>query len=329
MIVTILLIIIYIFLIKKGIFTPIYDELKSYSEKMAGDQNCKLCNNWTNSDELDISIYNGVHWNGNNQYAYLNRGFCRLDLYYSVCIPLYRLTNQSDKEFKRHLKFEMDFAYQHRLDYRPHIVFGSKESLSAKDPRLKASYQHLPIVLPMVTKSYLLEELHPLKGFLRDMETDLPRLLQMMEFIEQLYTDDNSNLLDDNASYRELIDTITAASAAAADKSKPKPRVTLPSKIRFRSDNGDLYKGAYRVDVKEGVKIIKHGYGEYSSVSGDFYSGEFFNDRRNGHGVLRTSHRDGGVSFYTIDTYIFQSELSMNYLMICIFSEFVQRRFQR
>ena len=62
----------------------------------------------------------------------------------------------------------------------------------------------------------------------------------------------------------------------------------------FRYENGDLYLGEFKENVK-------NGYGEYIWLIGKIFFGFFINDKKNGFGVLKNGEKNYYVGFWNND----------------------------
>jgi hypothetical protein len=115
------------------LFTPIYD---------------KDHENWilpTSFNNL-YDDYLSSAWNG-TPFSYMNRGWCRIEMFYAVNVPLIE-----DSE-ERKSKFKAGIAYHRGQGRRPHILYGSKEVARISSPT----------ILPPMQNSYF-EKYSPLKG---------------------------------------------------------------------------------------------------------------------------------------------------------------------
>lgn len=113
--------------------------------------------------------YKATSWNGNPK-SYLNRGWNRVEMFYSLDTPL---TENPDGTFRFDL-FRGECRYYRKKGIRPHLIFGTKE----------AKANQIPIVLaPLQVTQYA--ELNPLLGFF-PVEKDK---LIVQELVEHLKID--------------------------------------------------------------------------------------------------------------------------------------------
>ena len=103
-------------------------------------------------------------WNA-NQYGYVNRGWCRVEMFYAANIPLTHNTQDRLSKFSVGLKFHIEQGV------RPHALFGFRERDMNESPRL----------LPPLQNSTF-EVMHPEKGEVTQ-ETDK---IKIKELVAQL-----------------------------------------------------------------------------------------------------------------------------------------------
>eukprot|EP01040_Poterioochromonas_malhamensis_P015215 gene15215-16996_t len=116
------------------IFSPIYDDKHEEWDYPI--------NGWMNY----FKQYKSSGWHG-NIFSYLNRGWCRVEMFYAANIPLLKDNEERRSKMAGGLK-------SHREDgRRPHILYGSKETTTRRPV----------LLLPPLQNSYF-EELHPEKG---------------------------------------------------------------------------------------------------------------------------------------------------------------------
>jgi len=123
------------------IFTPTYEKyphlwkLPRLSTQMQEDYNC-------------------LGWIG-TPYSYLNRAWCRLEMFYGATVPLIACSADRISKFSNSL-------LQHRKEnHRPHILYGSYEN-----------YHHIqPTILPPISHKWF-DRYHPEAGYLTNPNTD-------------------------------------------------------------------------------------------------------------------------------------------------------------
>ncbi len=94
------------------LFTPIYDPTPHWQVPNV--------DNWY--DEYPVTLWN------EGPYAYLNRGWCRVEMFYAANIP----------KVKRDSKFKAGLALHCRENRRPHFIYGKHE----------LEYKQAPVCLP-------------------------------------------------------------------------------------------------------------------------------------------------------------------------------------
>lgn len=236
------------------IFTPIYD----------ADTSWVMAKSFSNV----ITEYKAKLWN-DGPYAYLNRGWCRVEMFYAANIPI--LPN-SDPNVKRHTLFKAGLAVHCESNRRPHLLYGSKEMKENRPP----------IMLPPLQNSYL-DEFSPEKGCLTK-ESDREHILALMELLRP-YVERNRAKLG----YRGQL----------GENGKPHGRGINTY------DNGDVYDGMFDQCKKHGYGVyrfasgniyegeykndLQHGRGTYRFSSGNVYEGEWADNCMHGQGVYRYS----------------------------------------
>jgi hypothetical protein len=133
------------------IFTPVYDANP---------------NGWKLPTQIEdiYTEYASPIWVGTS-HSYLNRFWCRVEMFYAANIPLFNPPPVSNGDEQpsvelRRTKFAKGFAFQMKEGRRPHILFGSYESY----------HNHSPFIMPPLQNSWF-DRFHPEKGFL-SVETD-------------------------------------------------------------------------------------------------------------------------------------------------------------
>jgi hypothetical protein len=112
---------------------------------------------WELGNYVDIyEEYKAKNWNDGN-FAYVNRGWCRVEMFYAANIPLLE-SNVERKE-----KFAGGLLYHLNNNRRAHLLYGNYEDEKNAQPKVLAPLQN----------SYF-KKYHPLNGFLsveKDKET--------------------------------------------------------------------------------------------------------------------------------------------------------------
>eukprot|EP01038_Epipyxis_sp_PR26KG_P004362 gene4362-6170_t len=238
------------------IFTPIFDP--QFSEWQRPTHT-----GWTNV----YSEYRAGAWN-DGEHAYMNRCWCRIEMFFAANIPLINSSNRLEK-----FKFGLHVHQSHQR--RPHMLYGTRES-------------HLniqPLVLPPLQNS-IFKQLHPNDGFISfpsdriKIEELVNQLLPIMVFVQPEYVGD----LDNNGLPHGV------------------------GKMIYDNSNGEIYFGEFYLGMKHGKGEIcagngskyvgdwmndkKHGFGILNHAFGDTYEGEFYEDKRNGIGKLTMANGD-------------------------------------
>jgi hypothetical protein len=238
------------------LFTPIYD---------------KDHINWQFPDEY-VNLYDGYRssvWNGTD-HSYLNRGWCRVEMFYAVNIPL--IENLSS-HLSRKDKFALGFAFHYSEGKRPHLLFGSKE----------VHTKVLPRILPPLENSYF-DKFHPCDGAVtvaRD-KWKIQGLVQALESnlkfrVQPGYKGElKDGKRHGNGEYTSASGKVFIGEWQD-DKKNGYGRIAFP--------NGSVYEGEWKDDKQ-------HGIGIYTSADGSVYSGEWQDDKNQGQGKFTSANGD-------------------------------------
>jgi hypothetical protein len=234
------------------IFTPVYDK---------NHQDWSLPSLISNL----FDEYRSPHWN-DNAYSYLNRGWCRIEMFFAANIP----SSLKDSE-QRKSKFSAGLAYAKTQNRRPHILYGSKEY----------SNQVPPYILPPLQNIWF-EKYHPSQGNL-SVESDREKINFLVEQLKPLmkpitigYTGDRNELGEPNGVGQFQLDSGNHYEGDWKNNKKH-------GKGKFLWSNGNSYVGNW-------VNDCRSGHGIYYFANGDHYEGSFKNDLFHGNGkeVLST-----------------------------------------
>jgi hypothetical protein len=273
------------------IFTPVYDA---------------NVDSWKLPDQISdmYTEYASPAWVG-HPYSYLNRCWCRIEMFYAANIPLFNppplmLTNGEGDEAceipPRHTKFAQGFAFHMKEGRRPHILYGSLEQRG-----------YSPFIMPPLQNSSF-ERFHPEKGFL-SVESDRLVIKQLVEdirpYMKQLKGGYIGEVNDEGKQHgrgREINDAGEIYEG------------TFENGLRhgygkYVYPDGDHYEGGFKEGVYHGkgkfvfgngayydgdwVDGLKQGFGFYDYTEGSTYEGEWFGDNPNGRGKM--VYADGSV----------------------------------
>jgi hypothetical protein len=228
------------------IFTPLFDadsDAWSYPEI------------WRNKHEE----YMSCSWRGNDS-AYLNRAWCRMELFYNTVTPL------SDQiSLAKRSKFSSTLLHNHVEGKRPQFLYGSKEYTE----------EMLPLVVPPLALSFF-ESYHPMRG---SMTYEADR-----EIIEKLV----SSLQEEIRSFEMASEANGAVIIPSYEDSESRGDVyegeflnnMMHGKGVFRYANGNIYEGDFYEDKR-------HGTGVFRYANGDLYEGNFYDGNFRGRGVFK------------------------------------------
>jgi hypothetical protein len=131
--------------------------------------------------------YQSSGWRGNS-YSYVNRGWCRVEMFYGANIPL-----NEDSEGRR-LKMRAGLLHHRSCRRRPHLLFGSKHKAGLITPDL----------LPPLQNSYF-DEYHPVKGCL-SVASDKDKIIQLVKDLEPYMRKVDAGLtFDDDSDSQAMI----------------------------------------------------------------------------------------------------------------------------
>jgi hypothetical protein len=232
-------------------------------------------NNFYNMYELSPSSMYPSSWNGET-FSYLNRSWCRLELFFASILSPLLLEEEEEEEEERIAAFKGEmkecmkerrkkvsrnlFSQQRLLLYpqqRCHFIFGKEERSTEnadKNNSRKFPIYHM-FRLPSVPLSLFSSALSPEKGYLSRKEKDFPMISSL------------SKVLSDHL--HQL------SSGYVGDLRKGKKH----GKGKLSYEDGSKYEGEWLNDKKEGK-------GSFLFTNGDVYEGEFKNDHFHGFGKL-------------------------------------------
>jgi hypothetical protein len=241
------------------IFTPIHDKDPS-------------CWDFAKSIHNYYDDYKSSSWSG-NPFSYLNRGWCRIEMFYAVNIPLLNAVELNNKEDERKMKFSKGFSFHRNAGYRPHILYGSKEHVT---PGSSVK------MLPPLQNSYF-EKYHPAKGHLTK-ESDkltIERLIEelkpFMKTVKEGYTGQ-----EQGGKYHGKGTYMYANGDKYVGERKDGK---MTGKGTFTFTNGHSYKGDWVLNKRTG-----HGEFMYSNVH--YYVGEWKDNKRHGKGKYYFANDD-------------------------------------
>jgi hypothetical protein len=251
------------------LLTPIYDA--DHASRMS----LTSCNS-----SFDFNRSPG--WNG-NPYSYLNRGWCRVEMFYGSNIPL------SNNGEERRQKMKTGLLYHRSRGRRPHFLYGSSDLAGRRGPQLLGPLQN----------SYF-DEYHPVKGNL-SVASDKEKIIQLVKDLEPymqkvvagVVFDDDS---DSDAVIRQGKYTFDNGNVYVGEFVNNRGH----GFGRMEYADGSVYEGLYIDGEKNGngkftygngsvyegdsKDNMKHGYGRETYASGEVYEGQFIDGNMNGHG---------------------------------------------
>jgi hypothetical protein len=212
---------------------------------------------------FDVDLSPG--WKGND-FSYLNRGWCRVEMFYGANIPL-----KEDSEQRRG-KMMVGLKEHRSGGRRPHFLYGSKHKADLI----------MPSLLPPLQHSYF-EEYHPVKGKF-SVASDQEKIDQLVKEIEPymrhvvvgLVFDDDS---DSRAATRKGKETYADGDVYVGEFVDCKRHGY--GKCEFA--DGRKYEGQFFAGKLS-------GYGKFTYPDGNIYEGEWEDDSMHGQGKLTYVH---------------------------------------
>lgn len=234
------------------IFTPIFDE---------NPDSWIYPKSWNNMYEE----YRSPNW-CDEVYGYVNRGWCRVEMFYAANIP----TKNSPERIE---KFAAGLKHHAMNGVRPHILYGSKD----------VAERSFPLPLSPLQNS-LFSSLHPAAGSV-SFESDtvviqrlVDELRPYMKFVEAGYVGERNELGQMHGRGTITYDDGGKYSGGWRDDKKHGTGT-------FVYANGSRYEG-------EWLDGFKHGDGNVFYATGSRYEGEWKNNKRNGLGKLIAADGD-------------------------------------
>ena len=234
------------------VFTPVLGENKNRSD---------VIRSWLEDYDVDA-------WN-KGEFAYLNRQWCRLEIFYGVNIPLEAesMEKAESSQLDRLQKLRGTLRHYSSHGIRPHLLYGTDEYKSDSSPIFLDPFSNL-----------IFEKFHPEKGYLSD-----PRDASIIQ-----------NLVYALRAYMH--------STQVGYEGERKHIYFGPKHGQGREvyANGDVYDGDFANDRRDGKGVYwysngnvydgqwkdghVHGQGLMKYVNGNIYEGEWVDDRRTGSG---------------------------------------------
>jgi hypothetical protein len=198
-------------------------------------------------------------WSG-TAFSYLNRGWCRVEMFYGANIPSAKYSEARVKKMSAVLRLHRSHGQ------RPQFLYGSKYKSDLRNP----------LLLHRLQNRYF-AEYHPVKGNL-SVASDKEKIVQLVKDLEpymrkvvvELVYDDDS---DSDAVVRK--GTCTYANGKVYVGEFVNNRRHGRGKLEYAG--GGVYEGQY-------IDDRKNGYGKYTYAGGSVYEGPFIDGRRDGHG---------------------------------------------
>ena len=218
-----------------------------------------------------MSDYKASAWR-DGKYAYLNRGWCRMEMFYAANVPLLSDVNRIQN-------FDAGLYRQARAGRRPHFLYGTKEMMGNLNPRIVESLQH----------SYL-EVFNPLIGNVTK-EEDRPKIEILMTALDQYvvkvqeeYVGAVNSMGNPDGKGKKIYSNGDIYDGERVDG-------VMHGEGKYTFLSGDEYSGKW-------INNLRHGKGVFKTSNGDEYDGSWRFNLRHGHGVLKEGSSDSSLLIY-------------------------------
>jgi len=193
--------------------------------------------------------YSMTGWIGTD-HSYLNRGWCRIEMFYAANIPLLLSSRTPSSAISESVsinssrvnKFAAGLAFHNKEGRRPHVFYTSYHLEKRMTPE----------ILPPLQNSWF-EDYHPEKGNV-SVESDREIVHRLVEELKPFMK-----------TVREGYEGEYNAEGGKHGKGK------------YVYADGDIYVGEWKDN-------LMNGYGKYIYANGDIYEGEWKDNLKNGHG---------------------------------------------
>jgi len=282
------------------IFTPIYDP---------HPESLKLSSSYFNHFER----YAMTGWIGTD-HSYVNRGWCRIEMFYAANIPLLLSIPTSNDDAINHEcsrvnKFQNGLAFHCKEGRRPHMMYSSYHVYQRIEPAMLTPLQNSwfdeynPVNGHLSTESdreIIRGLVEPLKPFMKTVNLKHGQgkyIHATGDFYEGEYKNNQMN----------GIGKYIYANGNTYEGEFKDDKWNGHGKLSFH--HGDIYEGEFRDGLKhglgkhifssgdiyvgEGRNNLIHGQGKYFHADGCSYEGEFSDNIRHGHG--RYVNADGDI----------------------------------
>jgi len=238
------------------ILTPIYDPATSFD--WYDDVVRVGIRNW-------YEQYGSPAWN-EGPHAYINRSWCRVEMFYAANVPL---TQNNENRLS---KFKAALLSSVKEGRRPHVLFGSMQQIRNMAPIFLPPLQNSWFTLYDPTKGNLTKESDRV-----EVKRLVDELKPFMSFVKESYEGEyKDGKMHGNGIYRYASGDVYEGEWKDGKKH---------GRGMCRYASGNVYEGEY----KDGKM---HGRGMYRYASGNVYEGEYKDDKRHGRGMYRYAHGD-------------------------------------
>jgi len=183
--------------------------------------------------------------------AYLNRGWCRIEMLYNAFIPL------ADDIDQRIDKFQGELASFASKGLRPHFIYGTYEFMKKKSPIC------LEPLTTSSTTNIFLDKSHPTKGYFSNVK-DVEKVSALFDILKnyiQFRIDKESGVQRNDSGFIERSQ-------------------------KYSFTDGSYYEGEWKVI---NGRNVQHGIGKYTFADGSYYDGDWVNGKKDGRGVYQYS----------------------------------------
>jgi hypothetical protein len=231
--------------------------------------------------------YQAELWN-KGKHAFVNRGWCRLEMFYAANIPLY-----DHKDKKRLAHFRSGVKHHLKNGRRAHLLYGEREF-----------QMQSPIIILTPLQNSVFEKYHPINGELGDKDDEpiikglVKDLLPYMNATRPNFSGEWQN---DNANGKGICHLNDGSTYEGTYKDGE-----MDGEGTYWDANGDMYYGQFGGGKRNGRGIETgacgteydgefkdnrfHGKGKYRDASGGVFEGNFRDGKMHGEGNLRHSN---------------------------------------
>ena len=216
------------------------------------------------ADRAHYGNYQALDWNG--KHGYLNRAWCRLEMFFGANVPL---IHDPDRQYV----FSSGAVHFPAKGIRPHFIYGTSESKLGKPPILRT---YIP--------NFLISDFNPLQGILTNDKHDRPIISQLLTMLEPYLKASKSGYYGDRKDGRMDGKGLFRYPDGSTYDGEWKNNKKFGRGV-YKYKNGDTYEGDWQLDKY-------HGQGKFTFLDGAVYEGGWKEGQRHGKGTFRFVNGD-------------------------------------